>query len=81
MAQTYQKSHYEYDGIQRSERRPSRGPLHTVDRYVAYSTRPDPRHEARTYVLQTPIHDIGEDSDQGSARKRTSMAVSLICSP
>ncbi|THZ17686.1 hypothetical protein D6C89_08658 [Aureobasidium pullulans] len=58
MAQTYQKSHYDYDGIQRSERRPSRGPLHTVDRYVAYSTRPDPRHEARTYVLQTPIHDI-----------------------
>ncbi|TIA50449.1 hypothetical protein D6C77_09228 [Aureobasidium pullulans] len=76
MAQTYQKSHYDYDGIQRSERRPSRGPLHTVDRYVAYSTRPDPRHEARTYVLQTPIHDIGEDSDQGSARKRTSMACS-----
>jgi hypothetical protein len=43
---------------------------------VAYSTRPDPRNDARTYVLPTPIHDLGEDSDQGSARKRTSMAVS-----
>ncbi|CAD0101144.1 unnamed protein product [Aureobasidium mustum] len=78
MAQVYQKSHYDYDGMQRSERRPSRGPLHTVDRgvpYVAYSTRPDPRNESRTYVLPTPIHDIGEDSDSGSARKRTSMAV------
>ncbi|CAD0115448.1 unnamed protein product [Aureobasidium uvarum] len=78
MAQIYQKSHYDYDGMQRSNRRPSRGPLHTVDRgvpYVAYSTRPDPRNESRTYVLPTPIHDIGDDSDQGSARKRTSMAV------
>jgi hypothetical protein len=44
---------------------------------VAYSTRPDPRNDSRTYVLPTPIHDLGEDSDQGSARKRTSMAVSL----
>lgn len=80
MAQVYQKSHYDYDGMQRSERRPSRGPLHTVDRgvpYVAYSTRPDPRNESRTYVLPTPIHDLGEDSDPASARKRTSMAVSL----
>lgn len=80
MAQVYQKSHYDYDGMQRSERRPSRGPVHTVDRgvpYVAYSTRPDPRNESRTYVLPTPIHDIGEDSDSGSARKRTSMAVSI----
>jgi len=79
MAQIYQKTHYDYDGMQRSERRPSRG-LHTVDRgvpYVAYPTRPDPRNESRTYVLPTPIHDLGEDSDQGSARKRTSMAVSL----
>ncbi|KAK6003144.1 hypothetical protein QM012_000989 [Aureobasidium pullulans] len=79
MAQVYQKSHYDYDGMQRSERRPSRGTLHTVDRgvpYVAYSTRPDPRNESRTYVLPTPIHDIGEDSDSGSARKRTSIACS-----
>jgi hypothetical protein len=80
MAQIYQKTHYDYDSMQRSERRPSRGPIHTVDRgvpYVAYSTRPDPRKDSRTYVLPTPIHDLGEDSDQGSARKRTSMAVSL----
>lgn len=80
MAQIYQKAHYDYDGMQRSERRPSRGPLHTGDRgvpYLAYPTRPDPRNESRTYVLPTPIHDLGEDSDQGSARKRTSMAVSL----
>lgn len=82
MAQVYQKSHYDYDDMQRSERRPSRGPLHSVDRgvpYVAYSTRPDPRNDSRTYVLPTPIHDIGEDSDSGSARKRTSMAVSMRC--
>jgi len=80
MAQIYQKAHYDYDGMQRSERRPSRGPLHAGDRgvpYLAYPTRPDPRNESRTYVLPTPIHDLGEDSDQGSARKRTSMAVSL----
>jgi hypothetical protein len=78
MAQIYQKTHYDYDSIQRAERRPSRS-LHTVDRgvpYVAYSARPDPRNDSRTYVLPTPIHDLGEDSDQGSARKRTSMAVS-----
>ena len=78
MAQIYQKTHYDYDSMQRAERRTSRG-LHTVDRgvpYVAYATRPDPRNDARTYVLPTPIHDLGEDSDQGSARKRTSMAVS-----
>lgn len=80
MAQIYQKAHYDYDSMQRSERRPSRGPLHAGDRgapYLAYPTRPDPRNESRTYVLPTPIHDLGEDSDQGSARKRTSMAVSL----
>ncbi|KAG9960838.1 hypothetical protein KCU61_g6173, partial [Aureobasidium melanogenum] len=79
MAQVYQKSHYDYDSMQRSERRPSRGPLHSVDRgvpYVAYPTRPDPHNDSRTYVLPTPIHDIGEDSDSGSARKRTSMACS-----
>ncbi|KAI5202647.1 hypothetical protein E4T39_04654 [Aureobasidium subglaciale] len=78
MAQTYQKGHHDYDGMQRSERRPSRGPVHTGVRgvpYVPYTTRPDPRNESRTYVLATPIHDIDQDSDQGSARKRTSMAV------
>ncbi|KAI4722623.1 hypothetical protein E4T48_01212 [Aureobasidium sp. EXF-10727] len=78
MAQIYQKSHYDYDGMQRPERRPSRGHLHTVDRgvpYSAYSTRPDPRNESRSYVLTTPIHDVGDDSDQGSAKKRTSIAV------
>ena len=82
MAQIYQKAHHDYDGMQRSERRPSRGPLHAGDRgvpYLAYPTRPDPRNDSRTYVLPTPIHDLGEDSDQGSARKRTSMAVSLSC--
>lgn len=80
MAQVYQKSHYDYDSMQRSERRPSRGTLHIADRgnpYVNYSTRLDPRNESRTYVLPTPIHDIGEDSDSASARKRTSMAVSM----
>ncbi|KAI5198852.1 hypothetical protein E4T38_07291 [Aureobasidium subglaciale] len=78
MAQTYQKGHYDYDGMQQSERRPSRGPIHAGVRgvpYVPYTTRPDPRNESRTYVLATPIYDIDQDSDQGSARKRTSMAV------
>jgi hypothetical protein len=81
MAQTYQRSAFDYDGMQRSERRPSRGTLHAVDRgvpYVAYPTRPDHRFESRTYVLPTPIHDIDQDdSDPGSSKKRTSIAVSL----
>ena len=80
MTQAYQKSHHsDFDAAQRLERGPLHRSLVGVDRgtaYVPYSVRPEPRQESRTYALATPIHDLDQDSDQESSRKRASVAVS-----